>query len=316
MSQPVAVRSNKDIDPSLLLGNLLFLNMTDLTIHKDDLTNLFKKHNLPLTFMPNEIKPHDAYRRATQRAAQAIEINYNGAKTKAKLLVREVVADQKKVERHLVREVIDTQQQKPLYISAGKMIFNRDTELMEISWDPGYLTEYDYKQVLTDIQTLYTEWTEYHTKDTVRNIVNKIVKSMHPVSVMQGGRAQFIPKVNQDMLYDLKSMIEELPGGSIAEIIPMIDSTDQRDLITKNLEQEVLADVDRLLNDFNEVLQKETIRKDTFKRYAAAVIELQEKTEKYENLLASKMEVLNQQLRAALSKVQSAAEDAEATSEE
>lgn len=86
----------------------------------------------------------------------------------------------------------------------------------------------------------------------------------------------------------------------------MIDTTDQRSLITKNLEKEVLYDVDKLLNDFAEVLQQPTIRSSTLKRYAQAVVELQQKTAEYENLLSSKMETINLQLQSALTKVTSA----------
>lgn len=307
MTTPVVTRNGLDeIDPSLLLGHLLFLNMDEVKIHKDDLAALFQKHSLSPSFLPEEIKPHDAYRRASSKAAQSIEVlNTNGATQKARLLVRETKKDDKQVVRNLVRELLDEQNAAAEYATVGKMIFDRDNETMNISWDHNFLNEFDYRKILEDTQDLYTEWTQYHTKDTVRNILNKVIRSMYPVSIMQGGRAQFIPKRSQDVLYNMKAVVEELPGGSLAEIVHIIDTTDQRSLITKNLEKEVLYDVDKLLNDFAEVLQQPTIRSSTLKRYAQAVVELQQKTQEYENLLSSKMEVINQQLQVALTKVTS-----------
>lgn len=313
---PIAVRTNDQLDESLLLGHILFMTIDDLKIHKDDLASLFAKHNLSKSFLPGEIKAHDAYRRASSKAASTIEIDYNGAKHKARLLVREVKKDQNGVVRHLIRELIDEKNVVTEYATVGKLNFDRKTELMDIGWDNNYLGEYDYKQVLEDTNALFLEWTQFHTKDTVRNIANKVVKSMHPVSIMQGGRAQFVPKINRDLLYNLKGLVAELPGGSIAEVIPMVDTVDQRDLITKNLEREVLADVDSLLNDFTVILQNPTVRKGQVQRYASHFVALQEKTSKYEALLQSKMTVLQQQLMEALQKVQSTPVDDEEQEEQ
>lgn len=304
-TSPMAVKSNKDLDPSLLLGHILFLSMDEVKIHKDDLGDLFKKHQISSSFLPNEIKPHDAYRRATSRAQGAIEFTVNGKIQKARLLVRETRKDDNIVVRNLVRELLDEANADANYATVGKLTFDRKTEALNISWDTSYLGEYDYKKVLEDTQDLYNEWTQYHTRDTVRNIMNRVIKSMHPVSITSGGRAQFIPKVNQDLLYSVKAVVEELPSKSLAEVIPMIDTADQRSLLTKNLEKEVLYEVDKLLEDFSQVLNGSTVRKSTVKRYAAMVVELQSKTQEYEGLLQSKMGVLNQQLAQALSKVQS-----------
>lgn len=307
MATPIASRDALDeIDPSLLLGHLLFLNLDEVKIHKDDLSQLFTKHNLSQTFLPNEIKPHDAYRRASSKAARTIEVpNGNGGVQKARLLVRETKKDDKQVVRNLVRELLDEKNAAAEYATVGKLIFDRDKDTMNVTWDANYLNEYDYRKILEDTQDLYVEWTQYHTKDTVRNIMNKVIRSMYPVSIMQGGRAQFIPKRSQEVLYNMKAVIEDLPGGSLAEIIHVIDTTDQRDLITKNLEKEVLYDVDKLLQDFSEVLQSPTIRSSTLKRYAQAVVSLQDKTSEYEKLLSSKMGMLQQQLQQAFNKVSS-----------
>lgn len=306
MTTPVAVRTNQQLDPSLLLGHILFLSMDEVKIHKDDLSDLFKKNQVSSSFLPHEIKPHDAYRRATSRAQGAIDVTIGGQTQKARLLVRETKKDDDIVVRNLVRELLDEKNAEADYVTVGKLTYDRKNEALNISWDSNYLNEYDYKRVLEDTQDLYAEWTQYHTKETVRNIFNRVVKSMHPISIATGGRAQFIPKMNQDLLYSLKAIVEELPGNSLAEVIPMIDTVDQRDLITKNLEKEVLYDVDKLLEDFSELLQGgSTLRKSTVKRYAQMVVSLQAKTQEYEGLLSSKMTVIQQQLAQALTKVQS-----------
>src|SRR5690606_28101235 len=108
-------------------------------IHKQDLAQLFKKHNLSSGFLPHEIKAHDAYRRATSRAQQQIYVKHNGGVYKARLLVREVKKDGQCVVRHLVRELIDEKNEKTVYNTVGKFILERQTEAMDISWDANFL---------------------------------------------------------------------------------------------------------------------------------------------------------------------------------
>ena len=312
MTQLVAVQTNKELDQSLLLGHLLFLSMDEVKIHKDDLGLLFQKHQISSSFLPHEIKPHDAYRRATSRAQGPIEVMINGKHHKARLLVRETKKDDKVVVRNLVRELLDEQNAEADYVTVGKLTFDRNNDSLNISWDANYLGEYDYKKVLEETRDLFNEWTQFHTKETVRNIMNRVIKSMYPVSITNGGRAQFIPKMNQDLLYSLKAVVEELPGNSLAEVIPMIDTVDQRSLISKNFEKEVLFEVDKLLEEFAEIIKGGAIRKSTLKRYAGLVVEMQGKTQHYESLLQNKMSVLNQQLTTAMNLVQTAQTDEEA----
>ena len=296
-------KTNDEIDESLILGHIVFNSIDDLKIHKNDLADLFDKYGISRSYLPHEIKTHDAFRRSTAQAHRTLEVQFNNTPYKAKLLVREVKCDDKKIVRHLVRELLDAKNETTDYATIGKFIFDRNTESLTVSYDGAYLTEYNYKSILKEIYDLYNEWTQYHTRDTVRNIVTRIIKSMNPVSIMQGGRAQFIPKYNYSTLSALKQVIHELPGDSVIEIIPMIDSIDQRNLISKNLEKEIMSDSKKLMEDFSEVLKSKYIRKDTVKRYAQNFVELQNKATQYESLLDQNMSLIKTQLSQILSKI-------------
>ncbi len=303
------VKTNDQLDPSILLGHLEFHYIPDLKIHKDDLTKLFTKNNLPLSYMPNEIKPHDAYRRATATAAQTLEIQYDGNTKTAKLLVREVACDNKRVMRHLVREVIDQAQEKPMYITVGKMEYDRDNELMRVSWDSSFLVEYDYKGIVQSIEALFTEWTQYHTKDTVRTIVTRMIKETNPVSIMSRGKAVFIPKSSTDRLKDIKALVEDLHPWAIEptamDLLPMIDTVDQRNFIGNRLQGDVVHEANELMADFAELLSKRgALRLKTVQNYTKQIMDLRNKVDDYEVLLGATMTTLNQQLQLALTNIQ------------
>lgn len=308
MSQATVIRTTKEIPAEELLGYLTFQKIEDVRIHKNDLGALFDAHGLPRTFLPHEIKPHDAFRRATARAAGTIEIDNGGTKQTARLLVREVLTDNKQVIRHLVREIIDNKNVALDYATVGKMLFNRATNSLFVGWSNEYLAEYDYEKHLEDINTLFQDWTQFHTKDTVRNIVTKMIGSLNPVSVQHGGRATFIPKYGKDTLFSLKEMVAALPGGqSSIEILPLVDAEEVRDLIAKRAEEAVAGELNELSGAFAELLTKTpTLTTNQVKRYVSKFVELQQKTKEYQKLVNRNMLVINAQVQAALARVEEA----------
>jgi hypothetical protein len=304
------LRSNAELNPADLLGYLEFHSIGELKIHKDQLGDIFDANGLDNKFLPREIKAHDAYRRATATATGSIDITTpNGAK-KARLLVREVKADDNMVIRHLVREIVDSKNEILAYDTVGKFIFQRKSGTMNISWSPDYLDEYPYDILITDVQTLFVDWTQYHTRDTVNNIVRRIITDMNNVSILPNGKATFIPRHKWTTLEGLKGMIEDLKSfhtgnsESMVEIIPVIDTIDQRDMVQKRVEAQLSGEANTLLADFAELLTADKTSVKTVQRYAKRVIDLQDRLDEYENLIEKKMEVLSNQLGDALKRIQ------------
>lgn len=309
MAQIAAVRSNAEIDASELLGFLEFHTISDLRIHKDDLGAIFNKNGLDPKFMPQEIKPHDAYRRATAKATSTVGIDFNGKPSEARLMVREVKADNNMVIRHLVRELVDKKNEQLGYATVGKFILQKKSGMMDISWDSSFLSEYEYDVLLADIQALYNEWTQFHTKDTVNNIVRRVVNDMNHVSIMPNGRATFIPRNQRATLENLRGVIDDLKdyhtgaNPSIMELIPMMDTSDQRDMVKRRAEMQLSEEANMLLADFADLLAKDTASVKTVQRYAKRVVDLQVRLGEYEDLIQNKMTVLSNQLQDAMKKI-------------
>ncbi|WP_422661615.1 DUF6744 family protein (plasmid) [Paenibacillus sp. EC2-1] len=311
MTSTVAVaRSLADVKSEELLGFLEFHTVSELRIHKDELETLFVNNNMNTKkFLPGKIKPHDAYRRATKKAESTIDIDYLGEKKKARLLVREVRSDQNIVIRHLVREIVDSKNEQLAYNPVGKFILNRKSDTMDISWDASYLDEYPYDQHVKQIKTLFIEWTEYHTRDTINNIVRRIISAMNHVAIMPNGKATFIPKTQRFALDSLIGLFEDLKsfhlnnGESVIEIIPIIDTVEQREMVQKRIEAEISNDANELLADFSDLLGEASLTPRLVKSYATKVTDLQIKLEEYEDLIHRKMGTIQNQLSDALSKI-------------
>lgn len=317
MTQSItAVRSIKDLNNSEILGFLEFHSIADLRVHTDRLKELVQDVGLDPKIAPDKIQPHDAYRRATKRAESSIEIKYNGKDAKAKLLVREFKTDQNVVVRHLVREVADEADEDFKFVTVGKFIFQRKSGTMEISWDNGYLSEYPYDSVMKDIANLYTEWTEYHTRDTISNIVRNVIQKLNHVAIMPNGKATFVPRNQRFTIEALQDLVHALKpyhqgnNESRMELIPVIDTIEQRNSIGQRAEEEIAKEADQLMADFAQLLGAESFDNvKVVQRFAERVTALQLRADEYVGLTNRKMEVLNNQLSDAMAKIMAQAKE-------
>lgn len=310
MTTMTAVRSVKDLNNSEILGFLEFHSITDLRVHTDRLKEMVQDVGLDPKIAPDKIQPHDAYRRATKRAESSIEIKYNGKDVKAKLLVREFKTDANVVVRHLVREVADETDEDFKFVTVGKFVFQRKSGTMDISWESGYLNEYPYNNVMKDISNLYTEWTEFHTRDTVSNIVRNVIQKLNHVAIMPNGKATFIPRNQRYTIEALQELVENLKpyhvtnNESRMELIPVIDTIEQRNSIGQRAEEEIAKEADQLMADFAGMLDSDSF--DSVKivqRFAERVTALQIRSEEYIGLTSRKMDVLQNQLADAMKKI-------------
>lgn len=304
-----AVKTNAELNTEELLGFLEFHSIGELRIHKEQLGDLFDKNGLDPKYVPRQIKAHDAFRRATKQAQSSISIDFNGNPSKARLLVREVISDNNMVVRHLVREIVDSANEVLEYNTVGKFILQKKTGTMDVSWDHYYLNEYPYDVLINDTKDLFIDWTEYHTRETVRTMVSNIIKDMNNVSIFPRGKATFIPRDKRHTLENLRGLIDDLEdfhinnGESVIEVIPMIDTVDQREMVQRRVEAELTMETNMLLADFAELLSQDKTSVKTVKRYAQRVVDLQDRLDEYETLIERKMQVLGQQLDDALARI-------------
>jgi len=308
-------RSVADIQTSELLGFLEFHTIADLRIHKDDLGTLFEDHGLDKKrFLPDKIHPQDVFRRATKEIESAISIHYGSNKNqKARVLVREVKSDENMVIRHLVREVVNDKDERLDYDTVGRLILDRKAGTISTDFQHHYLSEYAYDLLLDTARNLFNEWLNYHTRETINNIVRRVVNAMNHVSIMPNGKATFLPRTQRITLYALAGMIQDLEPYhadtnklSVVEIIPVIDTIEQRDMIAKRVESDIQNSANELLVDFNDLLNEETITSRTLRGYAERFTGLKVKLEEYEDIVHQKMGALHGQLTTALDRVKAA----------
>ena len=193
-------KTNQSIPQDMLLGNLSFINLTDMTIPHTDLENIFQSNNIPTDYV-RQISATDAFRRASSSIKN--RVGYVDG-NKVVVNVDEVKNDKHGIKRILGIKRVDDVAEDIQYESMAEIYFNRANNTCSAtpmigSTDPAYTMVSDLCDEVVDN---YGDWSVYHNKDTVRNIVNRIIGDTHPISLMPTGLCKFIPSTSTDLLYN------------------------------------------------------------------------------------------------------------------
>ena len=293
----------------MLLGNLLFTNLIDMRIPVADLISIFQSNNIPDSYV-RAISEADAFRRASSSIKNRILL-LNAATEKVRVEVDEVKSDYEGIKRIIGVKKVDEVAEDISYQPVGEIIFNRTNNLCIATplFAPGDADYQAIRDLCDEVENKYQDWSVYHNKDTVRNIINRIISDTHPVNLMPTGLCKFIPQTSTDLLYNLKQALIEMQSyastptmsRNIMEIIPVIDTEEQRNLIEKNFTAEITDELFSFTQELKDVLQKKQVLST---RTANAYIEkfniLKAKAKEYESLLGIYVDSIYTQIKDSL----------------
>lgn len=305
----VLCKTNQEIPQDMLLGNLLFTNLIDMRIPVADLISIFQSNNIPDSYV-RTISEADAFRRASSSIKNRILL-LNAATEKVRVEVDEVKSDYEGIKRIIGVKKVDEVAEDISYQPVGEIIFNRTNNLCTATplFAPGDVDYQAIRDLCDEVENKYQDWSVYHNKDTVRNIINRIISDTHPVNLMPTGLCKFIPQTSTDLLYNLKQALTEMQSyastptmsRNIMEIIPIIDTEEQRNLIEKNFTAEITDELFSFTQELKDVLQKKQVLST---RTANAYIEkfniLKAKAKEYESLLGIYVDSIYTQIKDSL----------------
>ena len=278
-----------------------------------DLISIFQSNNIPDSYV-RTISEADAFRRASSSIKNRILL-LNAATEKVRIEVDEVKSDSEGIKRIIGIKKVDEVAEDISYQPVGEIIFNRANNLCTATplFAPGDVDYQTIRDLCDEVENKYQDWSVYHNKDTVRNIINRIISDTHPVNLMPTGLCKFIPQTSTDLLYNLKQALIEMQSyastptmnRNIMEIIPVIDTEEQRNLIEKNFTAEITDELFNFTQELKDVLQKKQILST---RTANAYIEkfniLKAKAKEYESLLGIYVDSIYTQIKDSLDLVE------------
>lgn len=305
----VLCKTNQEIPQDMLLGNLLFTNLIDMKIPVSDLTGIFKSNNIPESYVKT-ISQADAFRRASSSIKNRILYvsGTNGSNDKVHVEIDEIKCDSDSIKRIIGIKRVDEVNEDIQYQPVGEIIYTRTGNVCVATplCAPGDADYQALRDLCDEVEAKYADWSVYHNKDTVRNIINRIIADTHPVNLMPTGLCKFIPQPSTDLLYHLKDALEEMSsygsgGRNILEIIPVIDTEEQRELVEKNFTAEITNELFGFTQELKEVLtKKQTLSTRTAASYIDKFNLLKQKAKEYESLLGIYVDSIHQQITESL----------------
>lgn len=318
-------KSNKDIPVDMTLGNLLYYSLSDMKIQENELIDLFKLNQIPTNYI-RKISAPDAFRRASSSIKNTnlfITDPNTGVTLKLKIEVDEVKSDITGIKRIIGVKSIDEKNEDISYVPIASLEFDRDTNSAIYDIDVNYKNNNDIVNLCKDVIKKYNEWSVYHTKDTIRNTILRIVNDTHPVSLTSTGLCKFVPRSHTDLLYSLKEVLKDMEHfcqnageHNFMEIIPVINTEEQQDLIKDASSRELKEELFGFTQELKDVLQaRQALPSRTVSSYLERFKVLSEKVNDYENLLGNYLGFLKMQIKDSVSLIKNNSEEDESETE-
>lgn len=279
---------------------------SNIQVTRENLERAFIEAGIDLSKMPDPIRPHDAFRRAT--TSIAVERMPAGKDRFKNYLVREVRCSSEEVRRHLVAETVDSAQEVLSYREVAALrLLRRYNPTMVTELLPGAFAVEEDKEVIEKMlrtaEERYHIALRYYEGDHIRRLIASILADMSPTLVRQSGAVYFVPKEHERDLKSLETLAKKL--GAEFEGVPVMDAANVRELVLNAFRNQTLAVVTELteaLKDPDITQKKVVVLLDQAKSLLGQVKEYEDLLEKKLTDLRTQVEIVQMQMMALLDK--------------
>ena len=284
------VEDTGSLPDSVVLGQLSYFTITEekeAPVAHADVEKLFAEFNLNPEFVPLPNRPADAYKKATKDAERPeVGRSYplSGGR-KMNLLVRDVATDKEKIVRHLIRELVDSENVRLAYDKVGEAIFYHapvDTKSgkrrasghrLRITIDFAKVSQEEsdtLEGVRKRILDAYNHDCLYLDGMKLRAMVREYVLSLNAVQLKPS--LYFVHKDRGDELRRLAELIDRLNNGSGMHLIPMVDLPEQRREVIEKFQEEASSSLQALLRDIEDAMTRQVkVTPETYRRFHGAL---------------------------------------------
>lgn len=259
------ILENGDLPDEVLLGRLVLFTITDEPTPRANLVQWFAELGLDPSLLPSEIKPVDAFKKATSESKDKYALP-NGQE--CVVLCRDVETTSEYIKRQITREVREPGQKGkqlsytraiectfyrgrsgPVTDAAGKTTkaMIRGTERVHIRVDKTGLTEGELSAVQDIAKGIVARYEGYYDNldgNRLRATVREYLKHLNALEIKAG--AYFVHVSKSAELAALQTLVERMGGGCVMHTIPLVDIARERKMVTAAFERETanaLADV-------------------------------------------------------------------------
>lgn len=240
------------------LGSLVWSTITESTVTEADLQSAAAAAGIDPKYLPSQSHPKDAMRKA-MRTAEVKRMPL-GADRFLNLLAREVSSSKTALVYRIVRETVNAQNHVLSYDQPIEVTLDGDA----VSWSrvPGEAVDTVDTDAAGRVVAAYSVARSTFDGHAVRNCVSAVLADCKPVAVRPSGGVYFVPLAFSTTVEALQKFIGLLADAgmrnghrSVMRSVPVVDASEQRDMVRESLEDQVASESDSLLRDVRKALE-------------------------------------------------------------
>ncbi|MEW6613972.1 MAG: DUF6744 family protein [Thermodesulfobacteriota bacterium] len=245
------------------IGDIVWWSLSNIKVRRDDIENMFRQVGLGENYLPAVITNDSAYRKA---------IKYN-RKVSDPQLLRLILDDSDIIVHGIVNEKADMENMNLDYALEARVSLDKGTGVFHST------TETDKTKKIHEDYDFYML---YYTTDDVRSIVVRVIRSLNPTVIREGGGVYFVPVTYEDTVKKLEQLIPMMSWSSVVYSLPIIDTEKTRKNIFAVYTTQVEKEIERVVAEL-EGFDNPTV--DVLKNRVEKFNAIRLKAEMYEDLI-------------------------------
>jgi len=258
------------------LGSLLWWQLNGNRIEHDQLEDLARRHGLNDKYLPSEIKPAQAFRRACRHATTKMPVG---------MLLRPIGESADEIVVGLVNERPDAVARDIDYDLVSRVVFDKRSNAITCDVENG---------VVWELQQLYRHHMALTTED-VRHMLSAFL-SEAGVSLRDSGGVYFVAAPYQATLDALCRVVEAV-GKNTTFQLPIVDTAATRSVLREVAKQSLDDEVQQLQAELLR-FEADKVRQSTLERKLDGFEELRSRVTLFARVLSFKAEALNDKIGA------------------
>ena len=295
----------QNLPTDAFLGSLLYFSISAADVNLANAKRDLTVAGLSTETLRKNLRPVDSFRKASKRFEKKFPVRDG---IRSEIMVRPVGEDGDQSYRHVVLERAVVQagkKRRVFYEKIAEITFTRgikkDGEYHEHGVECRRTTAH-LGEALTDeedqwiteqlatFQDNYDHLLHYMDSHAVRTFVRQYIYALSGTCVKESGGLYFI---KQDKAAEIDKLAQWVRSvGSEFHTLPLLNLTDQKQMILEAFEEETVQEVERLMTEVAKILQDpdRKIEEKTFDAYADRAAVLAAKVDEYNTMLGSRAE--------------------------
>ena len=256
-----------DLPNDVLLGRLVLFTITDEPTPRAKLAADFAELELDESMLPSEIRPLDAFKKATAEAKDKYTLPTGET---CEVLRREVEQTPAYVKQQITREVRDARKQTLSYTKAIECTFYRGTartvdgvrsvpkgsERVNVRVTRDGLTPEEVNAVQDIARGIVARYKNYYDNldgNRLRATVRNYLKGPLDAIEIKAG-CYFVHASKADELARLDELVSRLGGGCFMHTIPLVDIAAQRSMVVHAFARQSGAELQEVAHEARDLL--------------------------------------------------------------